>query len=213
MRTTGTVYDTHVDTARPSASGALALDLGSVIAAAQIGDEAAFARLMESYRHVAQKAAFHILHTEEATADAVQEAWIKVHRAIPRFKEGNFRAWLVRIVTNTCYDHLRRQKRRPWVSLEKLVDRSGIQPQDVSGLANPEEHLLRKESWSVLCASINDLTPRHREVVVLVDVQGHDYKEAATLLSIPVGTVKSRLSRARAALRDSLVDSDLLAAG
>ena len=89
------------------ASGALAsFEMQQTIHAARLGDESAFAALVSQYQATAHRVAHHILRTEEAAADAVQEALIKAHRAMPRFKDGNFRSWLLRIVTNTCYDHL-----------------------------------------------------------------------------------------------------------
>jgi RNA polymerase sigma-70 factor, ECF subfamily len=103
-------------------SRAMPLDLTHTIHAAQLGDEWAFAQLVETYRSSAERVARQIMRTEEAAADAVQEAMIKVYRAMPRFEDRNFRSWLLRIVTNTCYDHLRRQKRRPAVSLDELQE-------------------------------------------------------------------------------------------
>lgn len=188
----------------------MALELTPTIHAARAGDERAFGRLVETYFSTAERVAFHILRTEEAAADAVQEAWIKVHQAISRFEDGNFRAWLLRIVTNTCYDHLRRQKRRPAVSLDELVEGTHTEFADEQHTVDPEASLLRREQRDFLLAAINELSPWHRDVVILVDVHGYDYSEAAALLGVPLGTVKSRLSRARATLRDRLVESNLL---
>ena len=106
-------------------STSAALEMSEVIQAARLGDETAFHLLVDHYFTSAQRLAQHILRTEEAAADAVQEALIKVHRALPRFQDGNFRSWLLRIVTNTCYDHLRSQKRRSAVSLDEMKDQSG----------------------------------------------------------------------------------------
>ena len=91
---------------------ALAPAVDHMVDAARAGDDRAFGNLIEVYRSTAERLAQQILHTEEAAADAVQEALIKAHRAMGRFQDGNFRSWFLRIVTNTCYDHLRRQKRR-----------------------------------------------------------------------------------------------------
>lgn len=187
------------------------IDLNHTLQAARLGDELAFSRLVDYYRSTAERVAQHILQTEEAAADAVQDALIKAHRALPRFQDGNFRSWLLRIVTNTCYDHLRRQKRRQSLSLDELTDWSTtILPVPAAVDAeNPETVALHKESMQVLLKAIDELPAWHRHVVLLIDVQGYDYAEAAEVLGLPLGTVKSRLSRARSTLRDALVSAGM----
>jgi RNA polymerase sigma-70 factor (ECF subfamily) len=184
-------------------------DMPDLIHAARQGDELAFTRLVDAYQATAQRLAHQILRTEEAAADAVQDALIKVHRALPRFQDGNFRSWLLRIVTNTCYDYLRSQRRRAAVSLDDLTEQAGTEFQ-LSVTAeheDPELLITQKESMLTLLHAIDDLPAWHRQVVLLVDVHGYDYTEAAEMLHLPLGTVKSRLSRARAALRDKLVST------
>jgi len=192
---------------------AVAPALDHMVDAARAGDDGAFGSLVETYRSTAERLAQQILHTEEAAADAVQEALIKAHRAMGRFQDGNFRSWFLRIVTNTCYDHLRRQKRRLAVSLDELTEQSGLDFVSSSDIAgdDPETLVLQNESLGVLLAAIDKLPTWHRTVVLLVDVQGYDYNEAAEILGLPLGTVKSRLSRARSALRDDLVRSGVVA--
>lgn len=191
----------------------LALEHPDLLDAARLGDDDAFNRLITHYQAAAQRVAQQILRTEEAAADAVQDALLKVHRALPRFQDGNFRSWLLRIVTNTCYDHLRSLRRRPSVSLDDLTDEQGI---EFPALASdehldPEVVVTRREGLRQLLDAIHALPAYHRDVVLLVDVHGYDYGEAAAALNLPLGTVKSRLSRARAALRDVLVASGYLA--
>jgi RNA polymerase sigma-70 factor (ECF subfamily) len=189
-------------------SAAVACDLTSAVHAARMGDEWAFNILVEAYHTAAERLAQQILRTEEAAADAVQEALIKAYRAMPRFQDGNFRSWFLRIVTNTCYDHLRRQKRRAAISLDEAAEWANVElPNDLRQDAeNPETVALHQESMRLLLKAIDELPAWHRSVVLLVDVHGYDYSEAAEMLGLPLGTVKSRLSRARAALRDSLVE-------
>lgn len=188
------------------------MDMSDVIQAARLGDDLAFGHLVGHYLTTAQRLAQHIMRTEEAAADAVQDALIKVHRALPRFEDGNFRSWLLRIVTNTCYDHLRSQKRRSAVSLEDLTDNntSELPFHDIAEQTDPELLVTQKESLYFLLKAIDELPPWHRNVVLLVDVQGYDYSEAAETLDLPLGTVKSRLSRARASLRDGLLAAGLV---
>lgn len=182
----------------------------SLIPAARAGDGQAFQGLVEAHWSCAARLAHSILQTEEAAADAVQEALIKVHRAMPRFKDGNFRAWLLRIVSNTCYDHLRRQKRQRTLSLEQMIEESDFEAPACVEAQNPERYAVRQEQIALLSRVIEGLPSWYRDVVVLVDVQGYDYGEAAAYLNLPRGTVKSRLSRARAHLRDQLAEADLL---
>ena len=187
----------------------LALEMPDLIDAARLGDDIAFSQLVDHYLASAQRLAQQILRTEEAAADAVQDALIKVHRALPRFQDGNFRSWLLRIVTNTCYDYLRSQRRRATISLEDITEPTGTEFPALRAdeQQNPELVVTRQESLQFLLHTIDDLPDWHRDVVLLVDVHGYDYAEAATLLDLPLGTVKSRLSRARATLRDRLMES------
>lgn len=183
------------------------LDMNTTIQAARLGDEGAFTSLVNYYRGAAERVAQHILRTEEAAADAVQESLIKVHRAMPRFQDGNFRSWLLRIVTNTCYDHLRKEKRRAAVSLDELSENSDGEITIVSTVEaiDPESSILRDEEMDVLLKAIDGLPEWHRAVVLMIDVHGYDYAETADALELPLGTIKSRLSRARSSLRDELM--------
>ena len=193
---------------------AVAVPLDMAINAARDGDPAAFSTLAQHYYNAAVRLAQQILLTEEAAADAVQDALIKAHRAMHRFQDGNFRSWLLRIVTNTCYDHLRRQKRRATISLDELTEMTNGEahfPMDALAsphVEDPEQLAVHNEGMGILLAAIDELPTWHRNVILLVDVHGYDYGEAAQLLRVPLGTVKSRLSRARSALRDRLVAID-----
>lgn len=198
------------------ANPALMSELPEMLQAAQSGDDHAFGLLMNHYQQMAKRVAQQILRTEEAAADAVQEAMIKVYRALPRFEEGNFRSWLLRIVTNTCYDHLRRQKRRRALSLDELTEGSdseaALGEHSHDTVEDPETVAIQHERMQSLLSAIDDLPAWHRNVVLLIDVHGMDYEEAAEQLGVPLGTVKSRLSRGRAALRDRLVRDGLVPA-
>jgi RNA polymerase sigma-70 factor, ECF subfamily len=194
-------------------AAAIALpDLTATVHAARSGEEWAFNLLAEQYRTAAERLAQQILRTEEAAADAVQEALIKAYRAMPRFQDGNFRSWLLRIVTNTCYDHLRRQKRRSALSLDETVEWAALDMPGhlLAAAQNPETVALQQEQLRLLLQAIDNLPAWHRNVVILIDVHGYDYNEAADHLGLPLGTVKSRLSRARSALRDVLVEAGLV---
>lgn len=198
-------------------TGATTIAIDQAIDDARMGDDAAFSALVQQYYSAAIRMAQQILYTEEAAADAVQEALIKAHRAMHRFQDGNFRSWLLRIVTNTCYDMLRRQKRRGALSLDEMTEESNgdtvVQMASLYPLeeCDPENLASSREGMQQMLSLIDELPTWHKNVILLVDVHGYDYGEAAELLEVPLGTVKSRLSRARATLRDRLVSTGMLA--
>jgi RNA polymerase sigma-70 factor (ECF subfamily) len=132
---------------------------------------------------------------------------IKAYRNLRRFRGGSFKSWLLRIVTNTCYDELRRRKRRPTTPLEPMTDEEEFM-EDPAWLADPsespEEFSMRAELGRAIQDCLDRLSDEFRTIVVLVDIQGMDYSEAAEAAGAPLGTVKSRLARARSGLRDCL---------
>jgi RNA polymerase sigma-70 factor (ECF subfamily) len=186
------------------------MDEGLLLERAKRGDLDAFNRLVLSYQSLAYNLAYRIIDDPEAAADATQEAFIAAFRSLRSFRGGSFRAWVLRIVTNACYDELRRRKRRPSTSLDALGEAAeGVADEDGSGgltaaEEGPESAAERRELTRAIQRCIDRLPADYRTVVVLVDVQGFDYQEAAEVVSKPLGTVKSRLARARARLRDCL---------
>jgi len=182
------------------------MDEKTLIAAAQQGDLEAFNRLVLAYQNMTYNLAYRILGDADAAADATQDAFLSAYRAITRFRGGSFKAWLLRIVTNACYDQLRVKQRRPTASLEALLLsdlNSGSSFEDE--MEKPEEYTLRHELSQVIQAGIATLPAEQRIVLVLSDIQGFSYQEIAEIAGISLGTVKSRLSRARAKLRDFLL--------
>ena len=183
------------------------MDEGALISAAQAGDLNAFNSLVQTYQDMLFNQAYRVMGEPEYAADATQEAFISAYKKLRSYRGGSFRAWLLRIVTNACYDELRRRQRRPTTSLEPLDD-GGDEIESPQWLADPgetpEDSLERAELSTAIQRCLNDLPSDFRSVVVLVDVQGLDYAQAAQAIGKPVGTVKSRLARARTRLRDCL---------
>jgi RNA polymerase sigma-70 factor, ECF subfamily len=183
------------------------MDEAALIQAAQAGDLNAFNALVQTYQDMLFNQAYRVMGEPEYAADATQEAFISAYKKLRSYRGGSFRAWLLRIVTNACYDELRRRQRRPTTSLEPLDD-GGDEIESPQWLADPgetpEDSLERAELSSAIQRCLNDLPSDFRSVVVLVDVQGLDYAEAARAIGKPVGTIKSRLARARSRLRDCL---------
>ena len=183
------------------------MDEQTLIRAAQRGDMDAFSDLILSYQNQVFNLAYRIMGDNDSAADATQEAFISAYRAIKGYRGGSFRAWLLRIVTNACYDEIRRRKRRPASSLEALhVADAAPGEVLVNGTESPESYAQRQELHRALQDGLQDLPPEQRMALVLSDVQGYSYQEIAEITGSSLGTVKSRLSRARAKMRDYLLE-------
>lgn len=183
------------------------MDEIGLIQAARQGDMDAFNRLVLAYQDQVYNQAYRVLGDSQAADDATQEAFISAFHHIRSFRGGSFRAWLFRIVTNTCYDELRRLKRRPTTPLEP-VDDEGAEIESPYWIADPgespEERAEHGELARAIQRCLDRLPVEFRVVVTLVDVQGLDYSEVAKVVNKPLGTVKSRLARGRDRLRECL---------
>lgn len=185
------------------------MDESGLIQDALGGDLNAFNALVLAHQAVAYNLAYRILGDSAQAEDATQEAFLSAYRKLRSYRGGSFRAWVLRIVTNASYDELRRRKRRPALSLEGMGENPDG-PDDPgeflapSGEEGPEQAAERSELARALTRCLENLPVEFRAVAVLIDVQGFDYAEAAAVVNKPVGTVKSRLARARARLRDCL---------
>jgi len=180
------------------------------IQAAQNGDLAAFNRLVMAHQGLAYNVAYRVTGNADAAADATQEAFIKAFKSIKQYRGGSFKSWLLRIVSNTCYDHLRYNKRRPSEALEDDDFDSDYAPHLIDHAAGPEEGALQQELTAMLQQAIVQLPPDQRLVLVLSDVEGFSYQEIAQTTKLALGTVKSRLNRARRKLRGILLNQELL---
>ena len=181
------------------------MDELQVIKEAQKGSVSAFNKLVMTYQGTAYNVAYRVIGNSEAAADACQDAFLKAYKALNQYKGGSFKSWLMRIVTNTCYDQIRYKSRRPATSLDDLSENPDEHNTKlVNGSERPEEQVLRGELGNLLQAGITQLPEDQRIVLVLSDVQGFSYQEIAEIVDQPLGTVKSRLSRGRRRLRDFL---------
>jgi RNA polymerase sigma-70 factor (ECF subfamily) len=178
-----------------------------LIQAAKGGDLDSFNRLVLAYQDMIYSHAFRMIGEEESADDATQTTFISAYNHLSSFRGGSFKAWLLRIVTNACYDELRRRKRRPTVPLEPLDD-TGEEVESASWMVDPadqpEERIQRVELQRAIQHCLDRLPDEFRSTVVMVDVQGLDYFEASQAIGKPIGTIKSRLARARLRLRDCL---------
>lgn len=176
----------------------------ALIEQAQAGDLQAFNQLVYHYQSITYNVAYRILSDPDAAADATQDAFLSAYRALDSFRGGSFKAWILRIVTNACYDQLRRKKRRPTSSLDALLVGPGPHEAFVDHIENPESHAVRQDLGRAIQGALQRLPEDQRATVVLADIEGLHYKEIAEITGVELGTVKSRLSRGRARMRDFL---------
>jgi RNA polymerase sigma-70 factor (ECF subfamily) len=183
------------------------MDESALIQAAQRGDLDAFNTLVLHYQELLFNTARRILGDEELAADATQEAFLSAFRGLMTFRGGSFKAWLMRTVTNAAYDELRRRKRRPTTALEPGSDDPEV-PDEPRWLADPslspEQAAEALELEHAMEHCLQGLPFDYRTVVVMADIEGLDYSEVAAAVRVPLGTVKSRLARARLRLRECL---------
>ncbi len=182
------------------------MDEKALIAATQRGEVPAFNQLVLTHQSMVYNLAYRILGDAEAAADASQDTFLSAFRAIKKFRGGSFKAWLLRIATNASYDQLRYKQRRPTSPLEALLVETDHPSSFTDPTEGPEHYALRQELGRAIQAGLHTLPPDQRIALVLSDVQGLSYQEIAGVTRASLGTVRSRLSRGRAKLRDYLLD-------
>ena len=183
------------------------MDEIALISMARDGDLDAFNRLILAYQDMAFNHASRMLNDDDAAEDVTQMAFLSAYRSLSTFRGGSFKSWVLRMVSNACYDELRRRKRRPTVPLEPMTDddeeiESPAWLADDS--ASPEDEMERSELNHAIQNCLQGLPEDFRAVVIMVDIEGLDYQEVSLAVGKPLGTVKSRLARARLKMRDCL---------
>ena len=174
------------------------------------GDTEAFNDLVERHQSRAYNLCVRMLGDADAAADVAQDAFISAYKHLPSLR-GEFRPWLMRIVANGCRDVLRSQKRRPSVSLDLERDDDDTPAMQLADTGDgPEAALMKSELQKTIASALAEIPDDQREVVILSDIQGLSYQEIADMTGINIGTVKSRLNRARSRLRELLVAAELL---
>jgi RNA polymerase sigma-70 factor (ECF subfamily) len=179
----------------------------TLIRAAQRGDLEAFNQLVLRYQNLLFGIALRLLNDEDVAADAVQEALISAFRRFQTFRGDSLRSWLARVVVNACYDEMSKKRRQHSVPLEQYnADGDEIETSYwlVDAQADPELQYEATELEGAIQRSLNKLPAIYRLMLVLVDIEGLSYEEAAGAAGVPVGTVKSRLARARLQMQKSL---------
>ncbi|MDF2628976.1 MAG: polymerase ECF-type sigma factor [Symbiobacteriaceae bacterium] len=176
----------------------------TLVRRAQKGDQAALSELITRYERKTYNLAYRLMGNHADASDAAQEALVRVYTRLPNFRgDSAFSTWLFRVVTNTCLDELRRRGRLRHQSLDNpLPAEEGALPRQTTDESDgPIERAERREVQAAVQRAINRLPDEYRAVVVMRDLQDLTYHEIAAVLGTSLGTIKSRLHRARQALR------------
>lgn len=181
-------------------------DEANLIRRSQQGELDAFNRIVGCYQDQVYNLCLRMLGSSQSAEDAAQEAFISAYRNVKRVRGGTFRAWLLRIASNACIDELRRRQRRPQQSIDAPTGGDEASPamQIADTTEGPEQAALRGELRRALQTELLTLPDDQRLALVLCDVEGLSYDEIAATMECSVGTVKSRISRARLKLRGQL---------
>jgi RNA polymerase sigma-70 factor, ECF subfamily len=183
-----------------------------LILQAQAGDRRAFDQLVARAYPLVFNTAYRILGDHDSAADATQTSFVRAYRSLRTFRRSSsFTTWLYRIVSNVCLDTVRRQRRQG----QSLTYESEDEPQAERDIpdesAHPERTMIETELQRAVHRSLANLRTEHRVVLTLYDLAGFSYEEIAEMLRLPLGTVKSRLNRARLALREEMLkDAELI---
>ncbi|HWI55306.1 MAG TPA: sigma-70 family RNA polymerase sigma factor [Desulfobacteria bacterium] len=180
---------------------------------ARRGDMEAFEQLVARYESRVFTIAYRFTGNYDDASDLAQEAFIRVYRSISSFRgESSLLTWLTRVVTNVCKDELRRRAKQKVVSIEEMTEKGQVSEPE-SRQKTLEEAVLKKEWQEEVQQILNSLTYEHRAVIIMRDVQGYSYEEIAGFLECSLGTVKSRINRARQILKNKLLTRNELLIG
>ena len=182
-------------------------DEEALLKSASVGDLEAFNQLVLNYQNTAYSHAYALLGDSDAAEDAAQDGFIKAFQALPEFRGVSFRGWLLKIITNTAYDQMRRNRRHPSQPLFP-EDENGEEIESPAWMADPsasiQEVVENNELSRDIYALLDELPEAFRTVITLIDINELDYSDAAEALGVPIGTVKSRLARGRLHMQQKL---------
>jgi RNA polymerase sigma-70 factor (ECF subfamily) len=171
------------------------------------GRTAAFGELVRRYQDRLYHSIYRVVDNAEDAADVVQDAFLNAYQSLNSFKgDAEFFTWLYRIAFNSAISLKR--KRKAVLRLEWGDGKPGHEPPDESAFIEPGSNLARTEDEVILQNALNRLSPEHRSVLVLKDLEGQKYEDIAEILGVPIGTIRSRLHRARLELRELLQSED-----
>ena len=184
-------------------------DEAETIRKAADGDSQAFTALVKQYEKLVYNLAYQTAMNPDDAFDISQEVFIKAYRSLQSFRgDCKFSTWIYKIAINASLDYLRKASHSATEALPTLTDDEGDEKQieiaDESAAASPERTLEKAETVRAVREAIARLNEEQREVILLRDIEGYSYEEIAEMLTLEIGTVKSRINRARAHLREML---------
>jgi RNA polymerase sigma-70 factor (ECF subfamily) len=172
------------------------------------GRTAAFGELVRRYQDRLYNTVFRLVDNAEDAQDVVQDAFLNAYQSLDSFKgDAQFFTWLYRIAVNTAISLKRKQRVALTLKASRFSD-EGTEPLDPSEVSRPEHALEQAERERRIQETLNRLSPEHRTVLILKDIEGQKYETMAEILQVPVGTIRSRLHRARMELRELLQQED-----
>ncbi|MBE6008275.1 MAG: sigma-70 family RNA polymerase sigma factor [Lachnospiraceae bacterium] len=169
------------------------------------GDVDAFETLIMKYEKTIYNIALRMMTSPEDAKDVSQNVLIKIYNNISRFKgDSLFSTWIYRITVNTCIDEMRKNKRKTEISMDD--EDTGLSRIIQDTAASPEQSIVEKEGYNSIINAINELPEEYKTVITLRDIEGFSYQDIAEITECSLGTVKSRISRARAKLKELLLE-------
>ncbi|MFI3173996.1 MAG: sigma-70 family RNA polymerase sigma factor [Bacillota bacterium] len=175
---------------------------------AKRGDVAAFEHLIKSQERIVYNIAYRMINNKDDAYDLSQEIFIKIFRNLRHFNgQSSFSTWVYRIAVNACIDEIRKRKNKGIVSIDQELegDDGHYKKEFVSNSATPEEAMIKKEEQLEITRAINALSEEHRAVIILREIHGMSYEEIAGIVGMSLGTVKSRISRARSQFKQEIL--------
>ena len=179
-----------------------------LITKAKKGDQDAFGQLVLAHQNKVFSLCVHMMGNREEAEDMAQEAFLKAWRSLDGFQgESSFATWMHRLTTNICLDYLRKQTRRQNISVAvSLDDEETVFAEPADPGSDPQQELEKRERQRAVEKALQELPEHHRRALVMREVSGLSYQEIADALKLDLGTVKSRIARAREALRKRLLE-------
>ncbi len=185
-----------------------------LIEQAALGSTEAFGEIIRQYERFVYNVAYQIVKSREDALDVAQDTFLKIYRSISSFRgDCRFTSWIYRIASNTAKDYLRSQSLRKTDSLYETDEDGDERPiaiPDSDTDLTPEGALDKKTKIEAVRSAISSLPDKYRDIVVLRDMEGRSYEEISEMLSLEIGTVKSRLNRARQAIKDYIISRNFL---
>lgn len=179
-----------------------------LIRRAKQGELAAFEALILAHEKMVYNVALRMMQHSEDAKDLSQEVFLKAYKNMQNFDErAAFSTWLYRITMNTCIDEMRRRKGKQTYSLEEEQEgEEGAMQRQIADMGDtPEESLLRQEQKGEILQALDTLSAEHKAAIILREIRGASYEEIAEIMELPLGTVKSRISRARNQLKEEIL--------